>query len=89
MHQHNHRCTGLDYMEEILSYIPLQGWYDDDSAKGFNLLSATNEWGSTRRAYLLRLQTIQDEPFIRPVSQQVYHLRATHVYAVCRCIKFT
>jgi hypothetical protein len=71
MLKHNDRCTGLDYMEETLSYIALQGWYDIDSAKVFNLLSATNKQRCTRRAHLLHLQTIEDEPIIHPVSQQV------------------
>ena len=53
----------------------------------FNLLSATNQRRCTHRAYLLHLQTIQDEPIIRPVSQQVYHLRETQVCGVCRSIK--
>jgi hypothetical protein len=26
MLKHNARCTGLDYMEETLSYLALQGW---------------------------------------------------------------
>jgi len=89
MLMHNDRCTGLDYMEETLSYLALQGWYDMDSAKVFNLLSATDQLRSTCSAHLLRLQTIQDEPIIRPVSQQVYHLRETHVRRVCRSIKLT
>jgi len=89
MLKHNDRCTSLDYMEETLSYLALQGWYDIDSAKVFNLLSATNKRRSTCRAHLLRLQTIEDEPIIRPVSQQLYHLRETHVHGVCRSIKLT
>jgi hypothetical protein len=60
-------------MEEILSYIALQGWYDIDSANVFNLLSATNKWQSTRTDHLLCLQTVEDEPVIHPVSQQLYH----------------
>jgi len=28
MLNHNDRCTGLDYMEETLSYLAIQGWYD-------------------------------------------------------------
>jgi len=40
IHKHNVRCNSLDYMEETLSYLALQGWYDIDSAKVFNLLSA-------------------------------------------------
>ena len=40
---HNHRCTGLDYTEETLSYLALHGWYDIDSAEIFNLLSAANK----------------------------------------------
>jgi len=87
--KHNDRCTGLDYIEETLSYLALNGWYDVDSAKVFNLLSATDKWQSTRRAHLLCLQTIQDDPIIRPVSQQVYNLRETHVHGVCRRIKLT
>jgi len=43
MLKHNDRCTGLDYMEETLSYLALQGWYDIDSAKIVNLLSAANK----------------------------------------------
>ena len=89
MLKHNDQCTGLDYMEETLSYLALQGWYDIDSAKVFNLLSATDKRRSTRRAHLLRLQTIEDEPIIHPVSQQLYHLRETHVRGVCRSIKLT
>jgi len=89
MLKHNDQCTSLDYMEETLSYLALENWYDIDSAKVFNLQSATDKWRCTHRAHLLRLQTIQDEPIIRPVSQQVYHLRETHVRGVCRSIKST
>jgi len=89
MLQHNDRCTGLDYVKEILSYLALEGWYNIDYAKVFNLLFSTDKRRTTRRAHLLRLQTIQDEPIIRPVSQQVYHLRESHVPGVCRSIKLT
>jgi hypothetical protein len=89
MLKHNDRCTGLDYMEETLSYRALEGWYDIDSPKVFNLLSATDTWRTTRRAHLLRLQTIQNWPIIPPVSEQVYYLRETHVREVCRSIKLT
>ena len=85
----NDRCTGLDYMKETLSYLALEGWYDVDSATVYNLLSATDTRRSTRRAHLLCLQTIRDEPFIHPLSQQVDHLRETHVRGVCRRIKLT
>jgi len=89
MLKHNDRCTGLHYMEETLSYLALEGWYDIDSAKVFKLLSATDKRRTTRRAHLLGLQTIQDEPIIRPVSLQLYHLIETHVRGVCRSIKLT
>jgi len=89
MLKHNGRGTGLHYMEETLSYLALEVWYDVDSAKVFTLMSTTDKWRSTHRAHLLSLQTIQDEPIIRPVSQQVYHLRETHVRGVCRSIKLT
>jgi hypothetical protein len=89
MLKHTDRFTSLHYMEEILSYLALERWNDVDSANVFNLLSATYERRSTRRAHLLRLQTIEDQTIIRPVSQQVCHLRETHVCGVCRCIQFT
>jgi len=87
--KHNDRCTSLDCMEKTLLYLELQGCYNVDSAKVFNQLSATDKRQSKCRAYLLCLQTIQDEPFIRPVSQHVYHLREMHVRKVCRSIKLT
>jgi len=89
MLKHNDRCTGLDYMEQTLWYLSLQGWYNIDWAKVFNLLSATDIRQITCRADLLRLQTIQDEPIIHSVSQQVYHLKETHVRRVCRSSKLT
>jgi len=84
---HNHQCTGLDYMEETLSRLALETWHNIDSAKGLDLLSATDKWRSTCRACLLRLQTIQNGPIIHPVAQQVYYLRETHVRRVCRINK--
>jgi hypothetical protein len=89
MLRNNDRCPGLDYMEETLSYLALKGWYDIDSANVVNLLFATDKQQSTRRAHLLRLQTIQDEPIICLVSQKVYRLRETHVLGVCRSLKLT
>jgi len=89
MLKHNDWCTGLDYMEETLSYLALQDWYNIDSAKVFNLLSATDSQQSTHRAHQLHLQTIEDKPFICPVLQQVYHLREMYVCGVCRSIKLT
>jgi len=85
----NDRCTGLDYMEETLSYLALQGWYDIDSAKVFNLLSAADKRQNSRQAHPLRLHNCQKEPFFCPVSQQVHHVRETHVRGVCRCIELT
>jgi hypothetical protein len=89
MFKHNDRGTGFDYMAEILSYLALEGWYHIDSAKAFNLLSATDQWRSTHRAHLLRLETMQDKLIICQVSQQVYHLREPHVRGVCRSIELT
>jgi len=89
MLKHNDRCTGLDYMEDTLWYLALQGWYNVHSANVVNPLSATNSWRSTPRAHLVRLQTIQQEPCICPGLQQVYHLRETDLCRVCRSIKST
>jgi len=86
---HNDRCTGLDYMEEILSYLALQGWYDFDYVTVFNILSAADSRRDMRRAHLLHLQHSLKEPFFRHISQQVHHLRGTHVRGVCRSIKST
>jgi len=85
----NDQCTGLDYLEETLSYLALQGWHGNNSANVFNQLSTTVAKRSTRWAHLLHLQTKQEEPIIYPQSQQVYHLRETNVRRVCRRIKLT
>jgi len=76
-------------MEETLPYLALQGWYNTDTGKIFNLLPSTDKWRSTCRAYLLCHHTIQDKPIIHPVSQQVYLLRETHVRGVCRSNQLT
>jgi hypothetical protein len=89
MLKHNVRCTGLDYMRETLSYLSLQGWYDIDSAKVFNRLSAANKWWNALQAYLLCLHHSQKEPFFRPLSQHVYHFRDTPVCDMCGSIKLT
>jgi len=78
-----------DYIEETLSHLAVQGWYDSASAKVFKLLSATNTQRNTRRAHILHLQHHHQEQFFRPVSQQVHHLTQTHVHRVCRSIKLT
>jgi hypothetical protein len=89
MFKHNGLCTSLDYMEETLPLLALEGCYDINCAKLFNLLSATNKRQSTHGAHLLSLQTPQEKPIILPVSDQVYHLGETHVRRVCRSIKLT
>jgi hypothetical protein len=52
MLKHNGRCTGLDYMEETQSRLVLDGWYNIDSAKVVNLLSAADERRNMRHAHL-------------------------------------
>jgi hypothetical protein len=75
----NDWCTGLLYMEETVTYLALEGWYNMDSANGFNLLSATDTRGSIRRAHCLHLQSLQDDPNICLIFQQVYDLRERHI----------
>ena len=87
MLKQNDWCTSLDYMDETLSHLTLQGWYDIDCADVCDLLSATDKQGNTRRAHLSCVQHCQEEPFYRPVSWQVHHLSKTHVRGVCRSIK--
>jgi hypothetical protein len=82
MLKNNDLCTSLDYLEETLSYLALQGWYHIDTSKVFSLLSATNKRQSTHRVHLISLQTIEGGPSICPVSHEVYHLRETHVHGV-------
>jgi len=89
MLKHNDRCTGPDHMEATLSYLAPHCWYDIDSAKVFNLLWGADTRRNTRRAHLLHLQNCHKEPFSRPISQQVHHLRETHVHGMCRSIKST
>jgi hypothetical protein len=89
MLKHKDLCTTLDYMDKALSELALQSLYDIHSAKVFNLLSPTDTQRCTPRAHLLHLEMVGDEPFIHPVSHQVYHLREMHVGEVCRSIKLT
>jgi len=89
MLKYNNGCTSLDYIKETLSHLALQGWYDIDFTKVFNLLYATNEWWSTCRACLLHLQHCQNEQFSCPVSQQIHHFSEAHVHKVYRSKKLT
>jgi len=89
MLEHNDQCTGLDCMEETLSHLALEGWYDSDSANVFNLLSATDTQRNTHRAHVCCLLYCQEEPYFRPVSQQVHDLSESLVRRVCRSIEFT
>jgi len=85
----NDRCTGLEYVEKILSYLALQGWYNIHSAKDPNLLSAADKRWNPPRAHDSCLQHCQEEPFIRPISERVHHLKETHVCGVCTSINLT
>jgi len=87
--KHNDRCTGLDYMEETLSYHALQCWYDIDALKVVNRLSAADKRRNMRRAHHWCLHNCQKEPLFHPVSQQVHQSREPHVHSVCRSIKLT
>jgi len=89
MLKHNHWSTGLDNMEEILSFLALQGWYDIDLARALNLQSAANILWNTRWTCLLPTQHCQECSIFRAVSHQVHHLRETLVHGVCRSIKVT
>jgi hypothetical protein len=89
MLKHSDRCTGLDYMDEALSHLALQGWYVIDLATVFKLLSATIKLRNNNRAHPLRIQSCQEEPIFCPVSEQVHHLSETHVCSVSRSIKLT
>jgi len=87
MLKHNDWCTSLDYMEKTLSYLAIQCWYDIATTIVFNLLSGANKQWNIHRVHISWLQYCQGEPFFRPVSQQVHHLRETYVCAVCRILK--
>ena len=89
MLKHNDRCTGLDCMEETLSYLALEGWYDINPAEVGILLAATDKWQTTCRAHPLRLKTIRNKAIMLPVSHHIYRLRETHVRGVSRSIKLT
>jgi len=60
-------------------YLCLQGWYDIDSAKVINLLSATNKWQNTCGVHYLGIWYCQDGQFFCPVLQQFHHVWETHV----------
>jgi hypothetical protein len=70
-----------------LSALALEEWYVVDSANESNLLSTSDTRRSTCKAHLMRLHTVQGEPIIHPVSQEIYHLRDTQVHEVCRSLK--
>jgi len=89
MFKHINECTGRNSIEKTLLYLALQGWYDIHSAIVFNILSAANKQQNTCRAILLCLLQCQDEPFFRPVSQQVHYLRQPHVCRVCSSTTLT
>jgi len=89
MLKHNDWCTGLDYLDETLFYVARQGWYNIDSVKVFNLQTAADTQRNTRQAHRLHPHQCQKEPFFRPVSQQVYHLRETQARGVYRNIIMT
>jgi len=87
--KHNDWCTGLHYMVETLLYLALQGWYNIDSAKVFNLPTTADTQWNTCRAPPLCLQHCQQEPLFCAVLQWVHHLRETRVCGECRSIKLT
>jgi hypothetical protein len=62
----NEWCTSLDCMEETLSDLAHQGWYDIDSSKDFNLLSAPDKRRNTRRAHLLTLSALSGTAIFPP-----------------------
>jgi len=86
--KHNDRCTGLDYMEETMSKLALHGWNQIDFTQSFHLISVAHVLRNLHRAHLLRLQHCQEDPLFCPVSQQVHHVRDTHVHGVCTSINF-
>jgi len=77
MLKHNDRCTILDYTEQTLSCLALQGWCNIDSAKVCYLPSAAEEQLNTRRAHRLRLHHCLEEAFSHRISQLVHHLTDT------------
>jgi hypothetical protein len=89
MLKHNKRCTGPDYLEETLSYVGLKAWYNIDTAKVVNIVSALDTRTNTHWANLLRLHHCLKDQFFRPISVKVYHLRETHVRGVHRSILLT
>jgi hypothetical protein len=70
MLRYNHRYTGLNYMEETQSYLALQGWYNVDCAKDFNLLSAT-ENGQVSRELICYVS----KQFRKSAVSALYHSR--------------
>jgi hypothetical protein len=66
----NDRCTSLDYVEQTQSYLALQGWYDVDCAKDFNLLSAT-ENGQVSRELICYVS----KQFRKSAVSALYHSR--------------
>jgi hypothetical protein len=76
---HNEQYTSTNNIEETLSHLALQGWYDIDSTIIVNQLSATFKLGNTHTAHPFRIQHCQEEQFFRAIAQQVHRLRETQV----------
>jgi hypothetical protein len=89
MLRHNDQYTCINHIMGTLLHFALQGLYEIDFAKDFNLLSSTDKQQNTCKAYLLRLQLCQAELFFHSILQQVYYLRDPHLHRVYRSIMLT
>jgi hypothetical protein len=64
MRKYDYEFADLDYMEEILAYFALSGWYEIDFAKGFYLLCAAKKQCNPPPVHLLLHNHHQDETFL-------------------------
>jgi hypothetical protein len=76
-------------MEETISYVDLQGWYDTDSVTVFKLPPTADPQLNTPWASLWFLQHCQDYSLFSIDSPWVNHFWQTHVRTVCPSIKLT
>jgi hypothetical protein len=68
--KHNDRSTRLDYMEEIFSYLALQGCCDIQSAKVFSPLSAADKQRNTRTAIFYASSMVRTSHFSAPCNHR-------------------
>ena len=77
---HNNRHTALDYIQQTLQCLALQGWHDKDSTATLNLIRAAEKQRYTRHAQRNRILAGESELLFRP---ELSHLQTYQLSRIC------